>query len=55
MLPEARVFIATSLDGQIARADGTIDWLPSPDPADDYGYAEFMAGVDALAVGRHTF
>lgn len=55
MQPEARVFIATSLDGQIARADGGIDWLPAPDPADDYGYAAFMAGIDALVMGRHTF
>lgn len=55
MLPEARVFIATSLDGQIARADGALDWLPAPDPADDYGYAAFMAGVDALVMGRNTF
>jgi dihydrofolate reductase len=55
MHPEARVFIATSLDGQIARADGALDWLPPPQPDEDYGYREFMAGVDALVMGRRTF
>jgi dihydrofolate reductase len=55
MLPEARVFIATSLDGQIARADGALDWLPAPVAGEDHGYAEFMAGIDALVMGRHTF
>jgi dihydrofolate reductase len=55
MLPEARVFIATSLDGQIARTDGALDWLPAPDTDEDYGYCEFMAGIDALVMGRHTF
>jgi dihydrofolate reductase len=52
----ASVFIATSLDGFIARRDGTIDWLPTPPPGgDDYGYTVFMASVDCLLMGRHTF
>jgi len=47
------VFIATSLDGYIARLDGGLDWLPeSPEP---HGYDEFIAGVDALVMGRMTF
>jgi len=47
------VFIATSLDGFIARTDGGIDWLPqSPEP---HGYDEFMATVDALLIGRKTY
>jgi dihydrofolate reductase len=49
----ASVFIATSLDGFIAREDGAIDWLPAnPEP---HGYDEFIASVDAIVIGRKTF
>ena len=51
------VYIATSLDGYIARLDGTIDWLtsiPDPDPS-SYGYDEFISKIDALVMGRNTF
>lgn len=51
------VYIATSLDGFIATRDGGLDWLdeiPNPEP-NDYGYAEFIAGIDAIVMGRHTF
>ena len=48
------VFIATSLDGFIARADGALDWLPS-DGVEPHGYDEFMATVDALVIGRKTY
>lgn len=50
----ASVFIATSLDGFIARSDGSLDWLPGDD-VEDHGYTEFMATVDALVMGRKTF
>lgn len=51
------VFIATSLDGYIARKDGSIDWLESVEPVEgeDYGYRVFMDGVDTVVVGRNTF
>ena len=51
------VYIATSLDGFIATPDGGLDWLndiPNPDQS-DYGFADFMAGIDAIAMGRKTF
>lgn len=55
---KATVFIATSLDGFIARDDGNLDWLhaagSSPD-GEDYGYRAFMKTVDALVMGRHTY
>lgn len=58
-MPElkATVFIATSLDGFIARPDGAIDWLPTGADTkfEDYGYAELMRSVDALVMGRKTF
>jgi dihydrofolate reductase len=50
----ASVFIATSVDGFIARPNGDIDWLP-PGGGEDHGYTAFMATVDALVIGRNTF
>lgn len=53
------VFIATSLDGYIAREDGSIDWLEEANkvvPAgEDCGYAAFMSTVDLLVMGSGTF
>jgi dihydrofolate reductase len=51
---KASVFIATSLDGFIARSDGGLDWLPAGG-GEPHGYTEFMATVDALVIGRKTF
>jgi len=51
------VYIATSLDGYIARKDGNIDWLmeiPNPDN-DDYGFSSFMERIDGIIMGRNTF
>jgi dihydrofolate reductase len=50
----ASVFIGTSLDGFIARANGAFDFLPEGG-GEPHGYREFMATVDALVIGRHTF
>jgi len=50
----ASVFVGTSLDGFIARANGSSDFLP-PGGGEPHGYDEFMATVDALVIGRKTF
>lgn len=52
----ASVFIATSLDGFIARPNGDLDWLHG-DGAEGgpHGYDEFIATVDALVIGRKTY
>lgn len=59
MVAKCCVFIATSLDGYIARSDGSIDWLNDANRAvpagEDCGYGKFMADVDALVMGRNTF
>ena len=47
-------YVAASVDGFIADVDGGVGWLPEGG-ADDYGYAEFYAGVGALAMGRRTY
>lgn len=53
-----RVFIATRVDGFIARADGSIDWLARADagaaPGEDFGYPAFFGSVDALVMRRRT-
>jgi dihydrofolate reductase len=51
---KASIFIGTSLDGFIARANGDLDFLP-PGGGEPHGYDEFMATVDALVIGRNTF
>ena len=55
---KATVYIATSVDGFIARENGAIDWLPSGEEGEggeDYGYKEFIDSVDAIVMGRHTY
>jgi len=50
------VFIATSVDGFIAREDGSIDWLSIVErPNEDYGYSKFFESVDTLVLGRKTY
>ena len=59
MTIKCSVFIATSLDGFIAREDGSIDWLMKANElaptGEDGGYRDFIAGVDMLVMGRHSF
>lgn len=50
------LYIATSLDGYIARTDGGIDWLSIVERAgEDYGYAAFYESVDAVVMGSKTY
>jgi dihydrofolate reductase len=51
---KSSVFIATSIDGFIARPNGGLDWLPA-DGGEPHGYTEFMETVDAIVMGRKTF
>lgn len=50
------VFIATSLDGYIARKNGDIDWLQFFDSTnEDHGYHDFISNIDAIVMGRGTY
>ena len=51
---KASVFVGTSLDGFIARANGDLDFLEAGGGG-PHGYDEFIATVDALVIGRKTF
>ncbi|HEV8132688.1 MAG TPA: dihydrofolate reductase family protein [Acidobacteriota bacterium] len=48
------VFIATSVDGFIAREDDSLDFLP-PGGGEEHGYTAFISSVDAVVMGRRTF
>ncbi|MFI5444838.1 dihydrofolate reductase family protein [Polaromonas sp. UC242_47] len=51
------VYIASSVDGFIARSNGELDWLPMEKDVDggDFGYQAFMDSVDTIVMGRHTY
>lgn len=45
-----------SLDGYIARSDGSLDWLDAVQvEGEDYGYHSFYESVDCLILGRKTY
>ena len=46
--------LAVSLDGMIARSDGSFDWLEDY-PPEEFGLSAFIAGVDAILMGRATY
>jgi dihydrofolate reductase len=56
-MPNCAVFVGVSLDGFIARPNGDLDWLMGEGGGDsgEYGYNEFIAGIDAIVMGRRTF
>lgn len=52
-----KLYIAQSLDGFIAAEDGSIDFLdavPNPDQH-DYGYHQFLEGIDLILMGRKSY
>jgi len=49
-----RLYMAISLDGMVADADGGVEWLNRWEDV-DYGTADFMAEVDTLIMGRTTY
>ena len=58
------VFLGMSVDGFIARLDGDLSWLTGGDEAGgapddgaggDFGFSDFVSGIDALVMGRATY
>ena len=49
-------YVATSLDGFIAREDGDVSWLDDMNiDMTDTGYDDFFASIDGLVMGRNTY
>lgn len=59
MTLKASAYFVASLDGYIARPDGSIDWLNEASAVipegEDCGFQTFMDSVDTLVMGRKTF
>src|SRR5947209_10896899 len=50
------VYIGVSLDGFIARKDGSFDWLSKyADQEAVDAYKAFISGIDVMVIGRGTF
>jgi len=58
-LPNMRtltIFIATSLDGYIAKPNDDLSFLKLVEKeGEDYGYAEFTSTIDTIILGRRTY
>ncbi|MCW8929992.1 MAG: dihydrofolate reductase family protein [Gammaproteobacteria bacterium] len=49
-------YVASSLDGYIAKKDGDVSWLEDLELSmEDTGYNDFFSTVDALVMGRKTY
>lgn len=54
--PKISIYIATSIDGYIARNNGNLDWLQyGHSGEEDYGFKDFINSVDGLILGRNTY
>jgi dihydrofolate reductase len=52
------LYSAVTLDGFIARSDGSVDWLEAPEyelQGEDFGYNEFYESVDTTIMGNETY
>lgn len=52
-----KLYIAISLNGKIAKANGDVEWLNSiPNPKkNDFGYSEFYKSIDTTIQGHSTY
>ena len=52
--PLIRYYVAVSLDGFIATADGSVAWL-DPFNGEDFGYDAFLSEIGTVVLGRATY
>lgn len=56
-MKQIKLYIAASLNGKIARPDGSVDWLeklPNPDNT-DHGFSAFYDSIDTTIQGGKTY
>ncbi|MBK5719535.1 dihydrofolate reductase [Dysgonomonas sp. Marseille-P4677] len=56
-MKKIKLYIASTIDGYIATSDGDLDWLrefPNSEKS-DFGYKNFMSGIDAVLIGGQTY
>jgi dihydrofolate reductase len=50
------LYVATSIDGFIARKNGSVDWLTQyNNSGEDFGYKEFLDSVETVILGNTTY
>lgn len=55
-MPKLFLYIATSLDGYIAKANDDLSFLKLVEKkGEDYGYAAFTSSIDTILLGRKTY
>jgi len=57
-LKKVKLYIASSFDHYIARANGDVSWLELPEYAiegEDYGYHKFYDSIDTCIMGHNTY
>lgn len=55
MTREVILFIATSLDGFIAKEDDNLQWLYDVEGEGDNGYTEMYQSIDTIIMGKRTY
>lgn len=56
-MKKIKLYIATSLDGFIARPDGALDWFPDllKGSKDRHGFRELMNSIDIIVMSSKTY
>lgn len=56
-MPQIKLYIAATLDGFIAREDGSLDWLDALPNSNqvDHGYTAFYDTIGTVVMGRSTY
>ena len=50
------LYVATSLDGYIARKNGSVDWLTKFEQSgEDFGYQKFLDSIGTIILGNTTY